>query len=147
MHPATRAPRLVLAGLLAAAGFLVLGPLPVDLFTETVRATRNVADALGFDGSSIHKLDVEKACNVLIAVPIGFLLARGWPAVDPRRWLAAALAVSIAVELAQTFVLSGRYGTVLDVVLNTTGAAVGLLLASGVRRPQRSSAVKAKSSS
>jgi glycopeptide antibiotics resistance protein len=129
--PGSRPARLALIVLLGVVALLVLGPLPVNLFLATVGATRDVADLLGFDGQSIHKLDVEKACNVLVAVPIGFLRARGWPRVAPRLWFAAALAGSLTVEIGQTVLLSGRYGTVLDVVLNTTGAALGLLLAHG----------------
>jgi VanZ family protein len=143
----SRSARWLLLVLLVAASALVLGPLPVDLFQTTVRATRDVADALGLDGSSIDKLTVEKVCNVLIVVPIGFLLARGWPMVEPWRWLAVACAGSIAVELGQTVLLSGRYGTVLDVLLNTGGAALGLLLARAVAWRQSPRAVKAKSSS
>jgi glycopeptide antibiotics resistance protein len=132
-QPGSRAARLTLVLLLVVVAFLVLGPLPVDLFRTTVRATRDVVDLLGFNGQAIDKLDVEKACNVLVAVPVGFLLAKGWPAVDPRLWLVAALVGSFSVEVGQTALLPGRYGTVLDVVLNTTGAAIGLLAAHGVR--------------
>jgi hypothetical protein len=71
---------------------------------------------------------LEAGANVLLFVPLGLLLAL----LLPRRlaWVAVlvGLAASSLIELGQLLLLSARYATAQDVVMNTAGAAAGALL-------------------
>lgn len=77
---------------------------------------------------------VEVLANVLMFVPIGLL---GAAAVRPhrRRWVvAAAAAVSVAIEVVQSGIPE-RVSSVTDVLANTAGALLGVhLLARGTER-------------
>lgn len=72
---------------------------------------------------------LEFSANVIMFMPIGFfvallLSARVW-------WLAPLICpgLSIAIELTQAVVLSARFATVQDILSNTTGALIGILIA------------------
>lgn len=72
--------------------------------------------------------------NVIMFVPLGWLLAL----VTRRRLLAPVLlgaALSVAIETVQAFI--GRAPDIDDVILNTTGAAVGALIAVALLRLRR----------
>lgn len=80
---------------------------------------------------------IEFTANVMLFVPWGWWATRAWP-----RWHAvvvpAALAVSIVIEVVQGTVLVERTASVSDVFANTSGAALGWMLARAVRsRPTR----------
>lgn len=79
---------------------------------------------------------VEVAANVALFVPWGALVRLGWPG---RAWwwaTGSAAAMSVAVELVQLLALPARYPSVVDVVANTVGGALGwLLLRRSSRRP------------
>lgn len=84
---------------------------------------------------------VETASNVLLFVPLGALMV--WLLGRPYAWvaLAAGLLLSSMIELAQFLFLPARYPTLADVAANTSGAALGSLLAlliMACRRPVRS---------
>jgi glycopeptide antibiotics resistance protein len=67
--------------------------------------------------------------NVLLFVPLGFLLARGFPSwPGPAVWALCVLG-SVGVEAIQAGFLPGRVPSVVDVAMNGLGAAVGVLLA------------------
>lgn len=76
---------------------------------------------------------LEFSANVLMFMPLGFLLALA----VPRRlwWLALLLipALSSLIELAQAGFLSERFATIQDVAANTVGGFLGALLAFLVR--------------
>jgi VanZ family protein len=65
--------------------------------------------------------------NVLLFVPLGFLLGLRRHAVPVRIWGGLTM-LAAAIEAAQLF-LPGRFPTVSDVAANSLGAALGLLLA------------------
>ncbi len=75
---------------------------------------------------------LEAGANVLMFVPFGVLVGL----LVSRAWLVVALAfcLSTSIELAQLAFLPTRVATLQDVVLNTLGAAVGLLCLRLVRR-------------
>lgn len=79
-------------------------------------------DAVGPD-------QMEFLFNVLVFAVIVTLVAWSFPMVRLRWWLAAAVAVSLMIEIIQGFVLPDRNMDWVDVVANTTGA---VLAASGV---------------
>lgn len=72
---------------------------------------------------------LEFSANILMFVPLGFLVALLLPA---RAWWLALIicpALSIAIELTQAVALSARFGTITDVISNSIGALVGVFLA------------------
>ena len=72
---------------------------------------------------------LEFSANVLMFIPLGFLVALLLPA---RIWWLALIicpAMSIAIELTQALALSARFATVVDVMSNSLGAVVGILIA------------------
>ncbi|MFJ4108789.1 VanZ family protein [Oerskovia enterophila] len=106
-----------------------------------------VVDVFRAVGLPMTVVFLEAASNVVMFLPfgvLGLLLltgpgARGDLASDPARglWRRAGLvvlagfALSLAIELTQ-LLIPGRYSTVQDVVLNTTGAALGAAAAAGL---------------
>jgi glycopeptide antibiotics resistance protein len=72
---------------------------------------------------------LEFTANVLMFVPLGFLVSMLLPV---RVWWLALIicpGLSVAIELTQAAALSARFATVSDVVSNSTGALIGALLA------------------
>ena len=72
------------------------------------------------------RMDVEAACNVLLFIPVGFLLALGLPRVGAVRLWLVCLTASVAIELLQGLFLSDRTSSLRDIALNGAGAGVGL---------------------
>ncbi|WP_104165749.1 VanZ family protein [Cryobacterium sp. N22] len=72
---------------------------------------------------------LEFSANVLMFIPLGFLVALLLP--GRIWWLALILcpAMSIAIELTQAFALSARFATVTDVISNSLGAVIGIMIA------------------
>jgi glycopeptide antibiotics resistance protein len=76
---------------------------------------------------------LEFSANVLMFVPLGFLVSMLLPV---RVWWLALIicpGLSIAIELTQAFALSARFATVSDVVSNSIGALIGALIAVMIR--------------
>lgn len=110
------------AGFLAAAlgvVALTIGPSPGELLFDVAQSVP------GLDGLS--SATVEMAANVLLFVPVALLLAAAAPRLPGVLVWLICTAASVGVETAQ-LVLPGRESTVRDVVLNSAGAAVGVLL-------------------
>ena len=127
------------ARLVAVAGVLVAlaGIAELTLFgtqglgADPRRELDPIAGAWGWSGIAWRPvLD-----NVTLFVPLGAGLAAWLIHRRPILLLGAALLVSIGVETFQWVVPSGRIANSADVLANTLGAALGLLLAhlSGVR--------------
>ncbi len=125
----SRRPALIaLAAYLLLAAGLTVGPLPQGEMLDALVAL------VGRFTGGVHELAVEAPSNVLLFVPLGFLLARGFPAVPgPAVW-ALCLLGSVGVEAIQAGFLPGRVPSLLDVVMNGLGAAIGVLLASLLAR-------------
>jgi len=102
----------------------------------------------GFESSVTRLLDVlhrngipqwfgynklEFSANVLMFVPLGFLVSMLLPV---RVWWLALLilpGISVGIELTQAFALSARFATVSDVIANSTGGFIGAFLAVALR--------------
>ncbi|PPF76833.1 VanZ family protein [Subtercola sp. Z020] len=124
-HPVLTALTLAYLGLVA---WITLGPQPLDDRAEGLlyRALRVFGRHASTDWITYDR--VEFAANVAMFLPIGvFLLLllgrRQW-------WLAIILGflMTVGIEVAQ-LALPGRVSDVRDVVSNTTGATLGVLLA------------------
>ncbi|POH70967.1 VanZ family protein [Cryobacterium zongtaii] len=72
---------------------------------------------------------LEFSANILMFIPIGFLVTLLLPA--HVWWLALILCplVSAGIELTQATLLSSRFATVNDLLANSTGAVIGILCA------------------
>lgn len=111
---------LVLSGLILAAG--MLGPSPAALFSRVAIGADHVEGL-----ESITFGAVELAANVLVFVPVALLLAAALPRVS-RWWIwAGCVGASCVVELVQVL-LPDRHPTIVDVLTNSAGAGVGVLL-------------------
>lgn len=119
----SRRPALVaLAAYLLLAVGLTVGPLPQKEMLDALVAL------VGRFTGGVSELAVEAPSNVLLFVPLGFLLARGFPAVPgPVVWALCVLG-SVGVEAVQAGFLPGRVPSLLDVAMNGLGAAIGVLL-------------------
>ena len=117
--------RAALAGLFAYLAVLAggtLGASPGAVFRAGSRTARAVE---GLDWVTVQVID--SAANVLLFAPAGLLLCFALPRV--RRlvpWLLC-VAVSVSVEAVQ-YLLPARDSSLVDVMTNSTGAAIGVLL-------------------
>lgn len=114
---------------LAALGFYLLALGAVTLGASPARILHAAAELLQHVEALqwVTKGRLELGANVLLFVPAGLLLCYVLPRVPrPLVWFLCLLG-SGAVELAQT-VLPVRQASLLDVVANSTGAALGVLL-------------------
>ena len=135
----TRAARaaaaLATVGYLALVGILTLGPTPWR--TGPTDADYDVlSPSTWLDPGTWSNLDSrEFAANILLFVPLGFLLRFVFPR---GGWVGAVLAgaaISVVIEVLQTF--TPRVSDPRDLLANTTGAIVGALIAAivvGIRR-------------
>lgn len=115
---------MALVAYLTAVAVITLRPAPQD--DATLGLARRVITWLERTGLPVTFEGVEAAANVVMFVPfgvlVGLLLARPW-------WVVVLLgaATSALIETVQRW-LPTRYPTVQDVVMNTLGAAVGVLV-------------------
>jgi len=76
---------------------------------------------------------LEFSANILMFVPLGFLVA----ILLPKRWWWLAFFIcpglSIAIEVTQNYFLAARFATVVDVISNSLGAVVGIIVATMLR--------------
>lgn len=117
----------VYAGTLAAIAFW---PVPVDSGAGALlRLITRVAPVLTY-------ARIEFGANVLLFVPLGLLLSLILPG---RRWrvLPIALAVTVTIECVQALLLGARTASVLDIVANTAGAAIGMTAAAFIHARRR----------
>lgn len=117
-----RAPHIAMiayGGVLAAIAFW---PVPVDRDAGSVlRLITKIVPLLTYPR-------IEFSANVLLFAPLGFLLILLLPA---RPWLAMPVSflVSVTIECVQAVALHERTPSILDVVANTAGACLGIVLA------------------
>jgi glycopeptide antibiotics resistance protein len=76
---------------------------------------------------------LEFSANILMFVPLGFLIAL----LLPKRvwWLAFLICpmLSTGIELTQAIALSARFATVIDVISNSLGGGIGAIVAAILR--------------
>jgi VanZ like family len=106
----------------AALAVILLLTLTPTQATELWRGWSNCV-VCGEDGAS------DMVLNVLLFLPLGLLF--GLRARRRWIWLPLAMFLSLGIELTQ-LVIPGRYSTLSDVITNTTGAGIGLLLAAAL---------------
>jgi len=106
-----------------------LWPTPLDQgYSAAIQKVLDVVHRNGIpEWFGYNKL--EFSANVAMFVPLGFLAALLLPA--KVWWLALLICpgLSIAIELTQATFLAARFATATDVIANTIGAVVGILVA------------------
>lgn len=96
----------------AAVAVSVLGPNPGRLFART---------------GGVEGFGSDDVANIVMFVPYGLLFPSAWPRL--RRWtIPLGLALSVLIELVQLVVLSWRTPSLIDVLFNSVGAALGYAL-------------------
>ena len=122
--------RVLLAVYLLAVGTVTLGPAPAD--DDTLGLVRTLVARLADLGLPVTYLGVEAVANVLMFVPFGVLVGL---LLDRPRWVVVLLAAATSgtIETIQRW-LPTRVPTLQDLVLNTLGAAVGVVLLEVVLR-------------
>lgn len=106
-----------------------LWPTPLDQgYSAAIQKVLDVVHRNGVpEWFGYNKL--EFSANVVMFVPLGFLAALLLPA---RVWWLALLicpGLSIAIELTQATFLAARFATATDVIANSIGAVIGILVA------------------
>ena len=109
---------------------LTIGPSPGELLFSVAQAVP------GLD--SLSSTTVEMVANVLLFVPVALLFAAAAPRLPGVVVWLICTAASAAVETAQ-LVLPDRQSSLRDVVLNSAGAAIGVLLHTLLVRRRRAS--------
>ncbi|ALS57659.1 VanZ family protein [Rathayibacter toxicus] len=118
---------------LVILALIVFWPTPVDagMKDDLDRIIARLArHRLGF----IDYAFIEASANVVLFIPFGLLLALHVRA--PWAWLAVFLGAitSTAIETIQLLLLSARYASGQDIVMNTTGAAIGAVMGALLRQ-------------
>ena len=128
--------RALLRGLLLAwfiaVAVITLTPTPApDANAGAARAIRTGRRVSGFGGTD---LQVEFAANIVMFVPFGVLAALLRPHLGWWLLVGTGTSISVAIELAQLFLLPSRVADLRDVVSNTLGTAIGVLLVASASR-------------
>ena len=129
-----RAARLALVAYLLVPVLLTLGPTPVQELQAFTRVLQRLAAVLTDGRAEISLREAEALANIVLFLPLGLLMPLAWPTVYLTALLAIAAAASLAVEVAQYALLPDRVPALLDVAMNTAGAAAGLVLGGDGRR-------------
>ena len=132
-----RAARVLLVLYLLVPVALTLGPTPVEEVRSSSSALRAAATALTDGRAAVSTREAEALANVVMFLPLGLLLPLALPRAYLSVLLAGAAVASLAIEVTQYLVLPDRVPALLDVVMNTAGAAAGLVLGGDIRRAAR----------
>jgi VanZ family protein len=113
---------------------LTLGPSRPDAGdADFRRIVDGVVGRLTAGQVEVSSVELEVLANVLLLVPLGLLLAFAFPRLPLSLLLALAALLSLGIETMQYLLLPGRVATLVDVLANTGGAAIGLVLAADAR--------------
>ena len=136
--PSTSGPRHAIVAVLAIGygiflALVVFWPSPIDrpvaAMLERVIAELHERGVPAF----VNYTFIEFTANVALFVPVGIVLGL----IVPLRWTVVALllgpALSGAIEVAQHLLLSERYSTISDIVANSIGSTLGVMVAVTVR--------------
>ena len=119
--------------------FASLWPTPVDgggfiwwITSEILKFCQGI-DYLKW----IRYNQLEAIANMLLYLPLGIFIVIFLPKLPFWLALISPVLVSVIAEGIQRFLLPARYSTIDDVINNALGGAIGVLIASGIRRLKR----------
>ncbi|MCT9001931.1 VanZ family protein [Microbacterium memoriense] len=118
----TRDPRAYLLAYTLLLTGIAFWPVPVDQGAgPLLRLITRAIPALTYER-------IEFAANILLFVPLGLLLTL---ILVRNRWLVLPVAflATVTIECVQALLLDARTPSVLDIVANTAGACIGILIA------------------
>lgn len=124
---------LLLLGYLGVVAATTLSPTPLDQgYRGSIAKLLDVLHRNGLPGWFGYA-EMEFSANVLMFVPLGLLAGLALP--NRAAWLALLLVpgFSVAVEWAQGQFLAQRFSTLQDVIANTIGGLIGVLVAFAIR--------------
>jgi glycopeptide antibiotics resistance protein len=125
--------RVLLLAYVAVVGLIVFWPTPVDrpVHGQVTAAVNSVQQA---GATAVTYNTVEIAANVAMFVPVGALLVLSFARMP--WWLAIVICggMSSLIELSQLVFIAERFATVVDIVANTSGGALGVVVAVLLRR-------------
>lgn len=128
--------RLGLIAYVALLLFASLWPTPVDgggfiwWVTSQILIFCQSIDWLNW----IRYNQLEAIANMLLYLPLGVFIVKFLPRLPFWLALISPVLVSVIAEAIQRFFLPARYSTLDDVINNAIGGALGVLIASGIRR-------------
>ena len=117
-----RSARAWLSAYAVTLALIAFWPVPVDSGAgPLLRAVTRVFPLLTY-------ARIEFGANILLFVPLGFLLTL---ILARDRWLVMPIAflTTVTIETGQAIALSARTPSVLDIIANTAGACLGIVLA------------------
>ncbi|MCX6501523.1 MAG: VanZ family protein [Microbacterium sp.] len=130
LRRALRSPRVLLVVYGVALALIAVWPVPVD---------RGASRYLAFLTRLVPQLTydrIEFGANILLFLPLGVLL----PLILHRsRYLVLPLAflITVAIESIQALLLDQRTPSVLDIIANTAGACLGMVLLAAAQASRR----------
>ncbi|WP_295032323.1 VanZ family protein [uncultured Microbacterium sp.] len=113
----------------------LLPPEEAGRVTGIVAVIARVAASWGAPFDAVYAV-LEFSANIVLFAPLGVLLALAWPRASAGALIAVGGASSVAIELAQ-LAIPGRFSTLSDVIANTLGTAVGVLVIRTLGRRRR----------
>jgi glycopeptide antibiotics resistance protein len=136
--PSTSGPRRTIIAVMVLGygvflAFMVFWPSPIDAPVQGLleRAISELHER-GVPGFVNYEF-IESFSNMLLFIPVGFLFGL----MVPLRWWPVALllgpALSAGIELAQRYLLDARVSTIDDVIANSIGATIGVMIAVIIR--------------
>lgn len=117
-----RSSRAWLSAYVIVLALIAFWPVPVDSGAgPLLRAVTRIFPLLTYSR-------IEFGANILLFVPLGFLLTF---ILARERWLVMPIAflTTVTIETGQAIALAARTPSVLDIVANTAGACLGIVLA------------------
>lgn len=134
-HRSSRVARwLLVAYLLVPAALTLSADSPSAALRDFYELADRLVDRMTSGRVDLSINDAEALANVALFVPIGLLMRPSLPRAPLSLLLLAAALGSLAIEVAQYALLPDRIPSLIDVLLNAAGAAVGLVLADDVQR-------------
>lgn len=128
-----RSPRAWLVAYAVILATIAFWPTPVDQGAGALlRAITRIIPVLTYER-------IEFLANIVMFVPLGLLLTL---IITSNRWLVLPIAflTTVAVESVQAVALAARTPSILDIIANTAGACLGMLLAVFIETLARSRA-------
>ena len=111
------------AGYVATLIAIAFWPTPIDRpITGALSKSIDLLHRRGLPNFIGYK-DIEFMANVLLFIPVGGIIAT-WNN-NLGRTIVFATYASLSIELVQELTLPQRFATVMDIVANTIGAAIG----------------------
>ena len=123
----------LLAYLLVPAALTLTGSQPAAGLLDFYGGLQQAVDLLTVGRARVSLREAEALANVLMFVPVGLLLRLSYPQQTLSLLLLMSAVGSLGIEVVQFLLLPERVPSLVDVLNNTGGAAIGLTLGADAR--------------